>query len=366
MSILAATQAPRRWWAALLPVNFMVPLAVVGVALTVGLGLIAMTGASIPDTISAFLLGAFGSSYAIGASLNRAVPFILVGLGFILAAKANLTNVGGEGQIAVGGMIAAAVALHGGADLPSLFAVATPLFAGSLAGAFWGWIAGIAKVKRGTNEVISTLLLSFVAVDLVYWSVQSVALLRKPQTSAATQPESLEIPDATKLPLLNFDASSPLHIGILIAAAAVIVVAVLLARSIFSMRLRAIGLNPLAAMRAGMSENLQPAALALAGGLGGLAGAIMIQGDQHVLKIGFSSNYGFDGLVVGLLSRGSALGVVVGALFFAFLRSGGMSMEMIARVPSAVVWICEGLIVVAIASSTAWLDYRRKSKEGRA
>jgi general nucleoside transport system permease protein len=104
---------------------------------------------------------------------------------------------------------------------------------------------------------------------------------------------------------------------------------------------------------------LQLLALGLAGALGGLAGAVMIQGDQYALKIGFSSNYGFDGIVVGLLSRGSALGVIAGALFFAFLRSGGMSMEMMARVPSALVWVCQGLIVIAIAGSTAWFETRR-------
>ena len=353
------TQPPRA--AALIRWSFLVPILVTCAALTVGLGLIGATGASIPRTVSAFWLGAFGSSYAIGASLNRAVPFALVGLGFILAAKANLTNVGGEGQIAVGGMMATAAALHGAADLPRALAVAAPLVAGTLAGMLWGGIAGVLKVRRGTNEVISTLLLSFIAVDLVYWSVGSVNLLRKPQTSASTQPESLEIPDATKLPMLSSDPSSQLHIGLVIAAVAGVVVAVVLAKSAFGLRLKAIGLNPLAARRAGINQNLQLLALVLAGGLGGLAGAVMIQGDQYVLKIGFSSNYGFDGVVVGLLARGSAVGVIAGALFFAFLRSGGMSMEMLARVPSAIVWVCQGLIVTAIAGSSAWLDTRRKS-----
>jgi general nucleoside transport system permease protein len=347
-----------------LALTIIVPVVVTALALVVGLGLIAATGASVPRTVSAFWVGAFGSNYAIGASLNRAVPFTLVGLGFILAARGNLTNVGGEGQIAVGGILATAAALHCAADLPPFLAVAAPLLAGSLAGAVWGGIAGWLKVWRGTNEVISTLLLSFVAVNLVYWSVSSVSLLRKPQTSASTQPESLEIPDITKLPPLTSDPSSPLHIGLILALLSALVVAVVLSKSAFGLRLRAIGLNPLAARRAGVSLNLQLLALALAGALGGLAGAVMIQGDQYALKIGFSSNYGFDGIVVGLLSRGSAAAVVAGALFFAFFRSGGMSMEMMARVPSAVVWICQGLIVIAIAGSAAWLDTRRALKGG--
>ena len=123
--------------------------------------------------------------------------------------------------------------------------------------------------------------------------------------------------------------------------------------------------TPLAARRAGIGANLQLLALALAGALGGLAGAAMLQGDQHALKIGFSSNYGFDGVVVGLLARGSAFGVLAGALFFAFLRSGGITMEMMARVPSAIVWICQGLIVIAIAGATAWIDHRSKATRGR-
>ena len=346
---------------AFLQIPTIAPLLIAVLALAIGLSLIAATGASLPQTVVAFWLGAFGSSYAIGASLNRAVPFALVGLGFILAARGNLINVGGEGQIAVGGMIAAAVALHGAGELPRALAVAAPLFAGTIAGGFWGSIAGILKVKRGTNEVIGTLLLNFVAVDLLYWSVQSVELLRRPRTSASTAAESLEIPDMAKLPPLTLDAGSPMHIGIVIAAIAAIVTAIVLARSLFGLRLRALGLNPLAARRAGISQNLQVAALALAGALGGLAGACMIQGDQHVLRVGFSAGYGFDGLVVGLLSRGSVIGVASSALFFAFLRSGGMSMEMMARVPSAIIWICQGIIVIAIAGSSAWLTRHNRN-----
>jgi general nucleoside transport system permease protein len=357
----AGASSPRRMD---LTVTVVVPVVATAVALGIGLGVIAATGASVPQTVSAFWLGAFGSNYAIGASLNRAVPFALVGLGFILAARANLTNVGGEGQIAVGGIFATAAALHGAGALPPFLAVAAPLLAGGLAGAIWGGLAGWLKVWRGTNEVISTLLLSFIAVNLVYWCVSSVSLLRKPQTSASTQPESLEIPDVTKLPLLTTDPSSQLHIGLALAAVMGVIVAIVLAKSAFGLRLRAIGLNPLAARRAGVSANLQLLALALAGALGGLAGAVMIQGDQYALKIGFSSNYGFDGIVVGLLARGSAAGVIAGALFFAFLRSGGMSMEMMARVPSAVVWLCQGLIVIAIAGSTAWIEARRTLKGG--
>jgi simple sugar transport system permease protein len=335
-----------------------IPFAAVVGSMAVGLLLIAASGKSVPDAVDAFLDGAFGTAFAFGASVNRAVALSLVGLGFILAFRANLTNVGGEGQIAVGGIAAAALALWPPiAGLPLGLAVIVPLLGGTLAGAFWGGIAGFMKVKFGTNEVISTLLLGFVALLMVYWCVQSTSLLRQPQTSSATLPESLPIPDSTKLPGLTGDPESPLHVGLIICLVLAVVTAVVLQRSTFGLRLRAIGLNELAARRAGMPGGvLLVVALAIAGAFGGLAGAIMLQGEQYYLKTGFSSGYGFDGLVVGLLSRGSAVGVLAGALFFGFLRSGGISMEIMAGVPAALTLVIQGLIVIAVAGSVILVD----------
>ena len=334
-------------------IRIAVPFVATLAALAIGLALIAAAGKSVPDALEAFYDGVFGSSYAIGASINRAVALALVGLGFIIAFRANLTNVGGEGQIAIGGMTAAAVALNAGvAALPLGLSALLPLLAGTLAGAAWGGIAGGLKVRFGTNEVISTLLLGFIALLLVYGAVQSTDLLRQPKTDSATLPESLPLPAPTRLPMLSDDPSSPLHWGLLICALVAFTTAVVLQRSTFGVRLRAVGLNPLAARRAGMrGDALSVAALAIAGALGGLAGAIMIQGEQFVLKAGFSSGYGFDGLVVGLLSRGSAAAVLVGALFFGALRSGGISMEISAGVPAALTLVIQGLIVVTVAGS---------------
>ena len=332
-------------------------LAVVG-SMVIGLLLIAASGKSVPDSIEAFLDGAFGTAFAFGASINRAVSLSLIGLGFILAARANLTNVGGEGQIAVGGIAATALALWPPiAGLPLGLAVILPLLAGTLAGAFWGGIAGVMKVRFGTNEVISTLLLGFVALLMVYWCVQSTTLLRQPQTSSSTLPESLPIPDSTKLPGLTGDPGSPLHVGLVLCLVLALVVAIVLQRSTFGLRLRAIGLNELAARRAGMPGSiLLVVALGIAGAFGGLTGAIMLQGEQFYLKAGFSSGYGFDGLVVGLLSRGSTIGVLAGALFFGFLRSGGISMEIMAGVPSALTVVIQGLIVIAVAGSVILVE----------
>lgn len=339
----------------------LMSLGAVAAAICVGLALIATTGVGIGDAISAFLDGAVGSAYSLAASINRAVVFALIGLGFILAERANLTNVGGEGQIAMGGIFATAVALKVGvADLPMGLAFIVPMLAAMVAGAVWGAVAGVLKVKVGTNEVISTLLLSFIAVWILYWCIQSNDLLRQPMTTSATLPQSATIPDATQLPLLTGDYSMPLNIGLPLALLLAVAVSLVLNKSVFGLNLRAVGQNPLAARRAGIPYGpTVVTALSIAGAFGGLAGALMLQGEQWVLKDGFSSGYGFDGLVVGLLARGSVTGVIAGALLFGFLRSGGINMEMVAGVPSALVTVIQGLIVVSLAGVAFWQNRRK-------
>lgn len=338
--------------------RLLVPLFAVIAAF--GVGLVAVIAMDIPagQAANAFLNGAFGSPYAISASLNRAVPFALVGIGFVVAAQAGLTNVGGEGQIAIGGITATALCLSPGlADLPIGLAFILPVIGATFAGGLWGALAGFLKARVGTNEVISTLLLSFIAVWLLYWSVQSENLLRQPMTSSATLPESLSIPQTTQVPLLTGSYATPVTWGLPLSFVIAVIAAIILSRSLFGFNLRAIGLNQRAAARAGIDVGRGiVVAMFIAGALGGLAGALMLQGEQYSLKAGFSSNYGFDGLVVGLLARGSIPGVIFGALLFGFMRSGGISMEMMAAVPSALVGIIQGLIVLMIAGAAYFMD----------
>jgi len=340
--------------------SIVISVAAVLAAALVGLVLIFALGVSVSEAIAAFIDGTLGTPYAIAASVNRSIAFALVGIGFVIANRANLVNVGGEGQIAVGGIAATAVALYGHVDgLPAGLAFILPLLAAVLAGMLWGSIAGILKIKAGTNEVISTLLLSFIAVWLLYWCVQSPQLLRKPMTSSATLPESLEIPEASKLPLLTGDFSFPLHFGLPITVVIAIIAGIVLAKTLFGLQLRAVGFNPVAASRAGISyARMVMISLATAGALGGLAGGFMLLGEQYVLKDGFSSGYGFDGLVAGLLARGSVLGVIAAALLFGFLRSGGINMEMVAGVPTALVMVIQGLIVVTLAGAAYFMGRR--------
>ena len=326
--------------------------------LLLGLGIVAATGTSIKNVADAFIDGAFGSGFGTAESINRSVDYALVGLGFVFAARAKLTNVGGEGQIAVGGIAATAVALYGHVQgLPWGMAFIFPTFAAIAAGAFWGGLAGLLKVKTGTSEVISSLLLSFIGVWLVYWCVHSPNLLQQPMTESETLPESLQIPDPTKLPLLFGDPATPINIGLAIVLILAIAVWLTLTKTYFGWRLSAVGLNQLAARRAGIAYGRTVLiAMAVAGAFGGLAGAMMLQGGRYNLAAEFSSGYGFDGLVVGLLARGSVLGVLAGAALFGVLRSGGISMELSVHFPSAIVMIIQGLIVVALAAMSFWTN----------
>lgn len=328
-------------------------------AIAIGGLLIIVMAPSATGAFSAFSQGAFGSKYAVGASLNRAAVLALVGLGFIYAFRANLTNIGGEGQIAMGGMAAAAVALKTGVGaLPFGLAVIVPAAAAALAGGAWAMLAGWLKVKRGTNEVISTLLLSFIAIWLVYWAVHSDDLLRQPRTDSTSLPESIDVPVASMVPMI----SAPTHVGVLITLLVGVGMYLTLMHTPVGLRLQAIGYNPLAARRAGLSiTGMVLGALFVSGACGGLAGAFMILGEQYNLKAGFSSGYGIDGLVVGLLARGAVGGVILFALLFGFLRSGGIGMEIAAGVPSAVVLVMQGLIIVVIAGLELATSNRRRA-----
>jgi len=154
----------------------------------------------------------------------------------------------------------------------------------------------------------------------------------------------------------------PLHAGAIVLVLLAALVAVVLARSLFGLRLRAVGLNPAAARRAGMPIGATVVvAMFIAGAFAGLAGGFMLQGEQLALKARFPSGYGIDGLVVGLLARGTVKGVLASALLFGFLRSGGIAMELSAGVPSAIVLVIQGLVILLLAGSAWWLHRRKRA-----
>lgn len=329
------------------------------VAVVVGLVLAALAGASPGTAIAALIEGMVGTPYAIGKSLNAAAVLMLVAAGFVLAYRAGLVNVGGEGQLCAGGIAAAAVGTTLPAGTPAAIALPAVVVAAATAGFAMAGIAAALRAWRGTSEIITTLLLNFVALALVSLAVHEPSLLRQPVTSSETLPQSEPLVDGAHLPALGL-SRSPATIAILVAMVAVVAVAVLLRATPTGLRLTALGHAPDAAARLGVPvARTRFLALSGAGAFSGAAGGLLVATAPFVLAEGFTSGYGFSGLVVGLLARGSMTALVAVALLLGFLVSGGINLQLVAGVPATTVAVVESLIILLIAGSAWWAAARR-------
>lgn len=304
--------------------------------------------ASVAGAYSALFRGSFGSTRAISETLVAASPVILAGLSVAVGFRAGLFNIGGEGQITIGGMTAIAVGIK-------LTAIPFPLLAllgligGILGGALWGGLAGLLKARTGAHEVITTIMLNFVAAFLALWLLKTDFF----QVQDRNDPISQTIAEGAQLPrLLSFiDPQLRVHAGIIIALLAALFVWWLLFRSTIGFQFRAVGFNPDAARYGGMRVSLlYVAVMAVAGGLAGLAGADTVQGVLHRGSIGFSSNIGFDAIGLALLGRSHPAGVVLAGILFGALRAGGREMQVSEFIPIDLVQIIQALIIVFIAA----------------
>lgn len=328
-----------------------VGLLAVVLAGAAGLGLVKGAGTDPAVAWDALVEGMFGSPYAVGSSLNSAAVLALIATGFTVAHRAGLVNVGGEGQLCAGGLAAAAVGVALPAGVPAALGVPLVLVAGCVAGGAWAGIAGWLRAKRGTSEVITTLLLNFIGVGLVSVAVHEEALLRQPVTSSETLPQSAPLPEGARLPLIG-SMESPATAIVVVAAVAALVTGVVLRHTAVGLRLRSVGHSPAASARLGLPvARLETGGLAFAGAAAGLAGAALVAIALYVLAEHFSSGYGFSGLVVGLLARGSLTAVVAVSLLFGFLTNGGINLQLAAGVPASSVQIVQSLLVLFVAAA---------------
>jgi len=331
------------------------------VAALVGLALAAVAGAGPVEVIEALIEGTLGSPFALGTSLNNAALLMLVAAGFTVAYRAGLVNVGGEGQLCLGGIGATAVGVSLPDAMPLPIGLALTLTAAVLAGALWAAIAAWLRVRRGTSEIITTLLLNFVGLALVVLMVQEPSLLRQPVTSSETLPQSEALAAAAHLPLLGL-YKNPATIAIVIAVILVAAVGIMLTHSATGLRLRAVGLSEPASARLGVAvDRTGFFALTAAGGFSGLAGGLLVTTAPFILADGFSSGFGFSGLVVGLLARGSMLAVAAVSLLFGFLVSGGINLQLAAGVPASTITVVQSVLIILIAGAAWWTTTERRS-----
>ena len=292
--------------------------------------------------------GSFGSWFALGsATLVRAVPLILTGLAVAIAFRAGVWNIGAEGQLLAGAATATTLSLLlGGA--PALIVLPVAILGGTSAGAAWAGIAAVLRDRFGVLEVISTIMLNFIALYLVSY------LVRGPlQEPLGIYPQSSSIAGAARLPLLA--PPSRLHAGIVIAFIAAPVLWWFLRSTAAGFRLRAVGANPRAARAAGgiAVERVVLRTFLVSGALAGIAGAAEVTGVTFALYENISPGYGYSAIAVALLARLDPLGVVVSGIFLAALESGAIAMQRDAGVPSVVVYLVEAVLILLLLAAPA-------------
>jgi len=280
----------------------------------------------------------------ISETLVNATPLILAGLAVALSFRVGLFNIGAQGQIILGAIFAAWVGftLH----LPIVLHVIVAVLGGLLGGAVWGGLVGWLKARTGAHEVITTIMLNYVAVNLLGYLLTVSWFQRQP----ATQAISTSVDDSARLPHL-LGSGLRVHAGLLLAIAAAIGVWWLFERSRLGFRLRAVGANPNAARTAGMAVGrLQIVSMALAGGLAGLAGASQVLGVTGSVAGSVAGDIGFDAITVALLGRNNPYGVIAAGLLFGGMRAGAVQMQSVTGVPVDLVGVLQAMVVLFIAA----------------
>jgi simple sugar transport system permease protein len=305
--------------------------------------------------VQALCAGAFGSRDDIATSLNKAVPLLLTGLGVGIAFRAKFWNVGGEGQFLVGALAAAAVGAYRLHNLPMPVLIPLVLLAGAIAGAAWGGLAGWLRVRRGVPEVISTIMLNFVAAQLLSYLIHGPM-----QEASKAQPATEAMPDNATLPIILSDTT--LHAGLYVALAAAAVVVVMLARTRFGFAVRAVGANPDAARASGFDvDRVRISVMLWSGALCGLAGAVELSGTIGTIYENYAPGYGFTAIAVALLGRLNPYGIVASALFFGGLTAGCENAERAAGVSSALVYVIQAAILLVLLAFQSGPSLRRRA-----
>jgi simple sugar transport system permease protein len=306
--------------------------------------------------LSALWRGAFGSWDAFtSTTLVRSVPLIIIGLGIAIAFRGGALNIGAEGQFYAGAIAATWVGLLTGGQAAPI-AIGALLLASGVAGLCWVIVPAWLKVRFGVIEVISTLLLNFVALSLVSLMVQGPL-----QERQRIYPQSDAIAEAARLPLLP---GSRLHAGFVIAIVGGLALLFVFARTLWGFRLRAVGVGPRAAEVSGRidSQRMGAVALLLSGAVAGLAGGIEVSGVTYALFQNLSPGYGFTGIAVALLGGLHPLGVIVAGILFGGLQAGAGAMQREAAVPAVAVYVVEAVVIIVAVLATAprggWIGLR--------
>lgn len=304
------------------------------------------------DPIRAFstmATGVFGTMSGFTQSLVKATPLLLVGLGICIAFRASVINIGAEGQIILGAVMSTWFALTF-RTWPGWILLPLTLIVGFLAGAFWGFIPGILKARLAVNEILSTVMMNAIALQLMNLLVRGPLIDPAGITAGTYLAQSEKLP--TQVWLSRLVPQTLLHTGAIIAVVLAVAVYIFLWRTTIGYRIRAVGLNPDASRYAGIPVPFyQALSLTLAGGFAGLAGVIEVLGVHHRLLEGITSGYGFSGIVAALFGGLHPLGMIPASWLFGSLLVGADKMQRAVQVPTALIDTMLGLVVLFVVGS---------------
>ena len=338
------------------------PILAVAAGLGLGLAATAIAGENPWHVLVILARGAFGSGYGLGMTLFYSTPLIFTGLSVAVAFQAGLFNIGAEGQLTLGALAAAAV----GAVWPGLPWPLAPVLAGVAAlaaGMLWGAIPGWLRARRGSHEVINTIMLNFIAAGLA--SYVALYVLSNPDSQ---NPETRPIGAGYCISQYAVFGGAPVSAALPLALLAAVAVWLLMSRTVLGFEMRAVGQSEAAARAAGIDPGrIQILALALAGGLAGLVGVGEVLGNAQKFKVGFSPEYGFMGIAVALLGRNQPAGVVAAAMLFGALHKGAADLDMeTEHLTREVSMIFQALIILSVSAEGVWnwMSARRRAVKG--
>ena len=341
--------------------NIAVLLGSFIIALFLGSIILLIAGVNPLVAYHAMIIRPISKIYGLSEAVVRAIPLMMVGIGISIAFRSKMINIGGEGQIQLGAIAAGATALAL-PGLPKVILIPVVILAGFTAGGLWGGIAGWMKAKLSVNEVLSTVMLNYIAFQIYLYLIRGPLIDPSELAWGTGVPQTARMPDSALFQRLI--QGQRIHSGIFVAIIIAFLVYFLLWRTTFGFRLRAVGEEPKAANYAGVKvDKYLVLAMILSGGLAGIAGSIEVIGVHHRVLEGLSANYGFSGIVVALFGRLHPLGVIPASFFFGLLLIGAEMMQRAVDIPSALVISIQGLVILAVVSSNLILEnpkYRKK------
>jgi simple sugar transport system permease protein len=345
-------------------IDALLPVFATLAALLVGAIMLLFLKVNPIEAYAALWEGAFGSTNAFAETLVKATPLLLVALGICISFRGDVINIGGEGQMIVGALLATWIGLTY-TNLPGWFVIILALLGGFLGGAIWGGIPGLLKAYFRVNEILSTVMMNAISVQLMNFMLRGPMIDPVQAQRASKIPQTSRLLEAFRLPRF---VPTRLHFGVLIAVVLAILVYILLWRTTWGYRIRAVGQNPQASRYAGIKvQRYVVLALLLSGAFAGLAGATQVFGVNYRMitdgsASGFTGSAGFNGIVAALFGQLHPIWSIPASILFGALLVGANSMQRVVQIPSAFVTALNGLVVVFVVSSELWRQRRQKHR----